>query len=106
MITLTPGAIDKIKLILAEHKEETSLRIAVVGEGCSGFQYRMTLEKEPRSDDKILDCEGLSVLVDTRSLFYLNGTIVDYIDNPNGSGFKFDNPNAKASCGCGETFEA
>jgi iron-sulfur cluster assembly protein len=105
MITLTPGAIDKVKSILAERNEEMGLRIAVVGGGCSGFQYQMTLDKEPRSDDKILDMEGLKVYIDTRSLLYLNGTKVDYVDGQNGSGFKFDNPNAVSSCGCGESFE-
>lgn len=106
MITMTPVAIAKVKAILAERNEESGLRIAVVGGGCSGFQYQMTLDKEPRADDKVLDLEGLRVFVDTRSLLYLNGTTVDYVDGANGSGFKFDNPNARASCGCGETFEA
>ncbi len=106
MLTLTPGAIAKVKSILAEQKDETGLRIAVVGGGCSGFQYQMTLDKEPKSDDKVLDMEGLKVFVDARSILYLNGTKVDYIDGENGSGFKFDNPNAKDSCGCGESFEA
>jgi iron-sulfur cluster assembly protein len=106
MITLTPGAIAKVKSILAEHTEETGLRIAVAGGGCSGFQYQMTLDKDSRADDKILDMEGLKVFIDSRSLLYLNGTKVDYIEGENGSGFKFDNPNAKASCGCGESFEA
>ncbi len=106
MITLTPGAIAKVKSILAERGEDLGLRIAVAGGGCSGFQYQMTLDKEPRSDDRILDMEGLKVYVDTRSLLYLNGTHIDYVDGQNGSGFKFDNPNAKAACGCGEKFEA
>ncbi len=106
MITLTPDAIAKVKSILAERKEDSGLRIAVVGGGCSGFQYQMTLDKEPRADDEILDMEGLRVFVDTKSLLYLNGTKVDYVDDLNGSGFKFDNPNAKASCGCGESFDA
>ncbi len=106
MITLTPEAIAKVKAILAEHKEESGLRIAIVGGGCSGFQYQMTLDKEPRADDEIIDMEGLRVFVDTRSLLYLNGTKVDYVDGLNGSGFKFDNPNAKATCGCGESFDA
>jgi iron-sulfur cluster assembly accessory protein len=106
MITLTPGAIAKIKAILAERKEETGLRIGVVSGGCSGFQYQMTLDREPKTDDKILDIEGLKIFVDTRSLLYLNGATVDYIDDQKGSGFKFDNPNAQNSCGYGETFEA
>ena len=106
MITLTPGAIAKVKSILAEHKDETGLRIAVVGGGCSGFQYQMTLDKEANADDKVLDMDGLKIFVDARSILYLDGTNVDYIDGLNGSGFKFDNPNAKASCGCGESFDA
>jgi len=106
MIKLTPVAISKVKSILAEQNEEMGLRIAVVGGGCSGFQYQMTLDKEPRADDKILEMEGLKVYVDTSSLLYLNGTEVDYVDGLSGSGFKFDNPNAKASCGCGESFDA
>jgi iron-sulfur cluster assembly protein len=106
MIALMPGAIAKVKSILSEQTEQMGLRIAVVGGGCSGFQYQMTLDKEPRVDDKIIDMEGLKVYVDTRSLLYLDGTKVDYVDGLNGSGFKFDNPNAKASCGCGESFDA
>jgi iron-sulfur cluster assembly protein len=106
MITLTPAAVSKVKTILAERKEEAGLRIAVIGGGCSGFQYQMTLDREPRADDQVMDMDGLRVFVDTRSLLYLNGTSVDYVDGANGSGFKFNNPNAKTSCGCGESFEA
>jgi iron-sulfur cluster assembly protein len=106
MITLTPEAIAKVKSILAEHTDEMGLRIAVVGGGCSGFQYQMTLDKEANADDKVLDLDGLKVFVDSKSVLYLDGTKVDYIDGLSGSGFKFDNPNAKASCGCGESFDA
>lgn len=105
MITLTPEAITKVKSILAERKEESALRVAVIGGGCSGFQYQMSLDKEPREDDKVIDMDGLRVFVDTRSLLYLNGTKIDYVDAESGSGFKFDNPNAKAACQCGESFE-
>jgi iron-sulfur cluster assembly protein len=106
MITLTPDAIAKVKVFLSEQKEESGLRIAVLGGGCSGFQYQMTLEKEAKEDDKVIDMEGLKVFIDSRSMLYLNGTEVDYIEGENGSGFKFDNPNAKDACGCGESFEA
>lgn len=106
MIKLTPLAMSKVKSIIAERNEEMGLRIAVVGGGCSGFQYQMSLDKESREEDKILEIEGLKIYVDTRSLLYLNGTEIDYVDGQNGSGFKFDNPNAKTSCGYGETFEA
>jgi len=106
MVTLTPDAITKVKAFLSEQKEEAGLRIAVLGGGCSGFQYQMTLEKEAKEDDKVIDMEGLKVFIDSRSMLYLSGTEVDYIDGENGSGFKFDNPNAKDACGCGESFEA
>lgn len=107
MITMTPGAVAKVKEILAERGENgMGLRIAVAGVGCSGFQYQMTLDGEARQDDKILDLDGLKVYVDTRSALYLNGASIDFVDTAEGSGFKFDNPNANNSCGCGETFEA
>jgi iron-sulfur cluster assembly accessory protein len=106
MVTLTPVAIAKVKEILASRKEDAGLRIAVIGGGCSGLQYQMTLDRAAQSDDKVIDIEGLRIFIDTRSLLYLNGTQVDYIEGENGSGFKFDNPNDKASCGCGESFEA
>jgi iron-sulfur cluster assembly protein len=106
MITLTPEAINKVKEILAERKEEAGLRIAIIGGGCSGFQYQMTLDKEPQADDEIVDMEGLKVYIDSKSVLYLDGTTVDYVDGSNGSGFKFENPKSQASCGCGETFEA
>lgn len=106
MIRLTPIAIAKVKEILAERQEEAGLRIAVIGGGCSGFQYQMTLERDSSEGDKVLDMDGLKVFVDSRSLLYLNGAEVDYVEGENGSGFKFDNPNARNACGCGETFEA
>jgi iron-sulfur cluster assembly protein len=106
MLTLTPVAIAKVKEILSERKEDAGLRIAVLGGGCSGFQYQMTLDREPQADDEILDVEGLKVFIDNRSLLYLDGTQVDYVDGSSGSGFKFENPNAQAHCGCGECFEA
>jgi iron-sulfur cluster assembly accessory protein len=106
MIKLTPVAIAKVKEILSERNEEAGLRIAVIGGGCSGFQYQMTLDREPRADDKIIEMEGIKVFIDTRSILYLSGTQVDYVDGSNGSGFKFENPNSQNNCGCGECFEA
>jgi iron-sulfur cluster assembly protein len=106
MLTLTPAAVDKVKAILTERGEDGGLRIAVVGGGCSGFQYQMSLDKAANADDQVLEMDGLRVFVDTRSLLYLNGTRVDYVDGLTGSGFKFENPNSKGSCGCGESFYA
>jgi iron-sulfur cluster assembly accessory protein len=106
MLTLSDTAVEKVKSIIAERGGEGGLRIAVVGGGCSGFQYQMSLDKLPGSDDQIIEQDGVRVFVDNRSLLYLNGTKVDYVDGLTGSGFKFDNPNSKGSCGCGESFNA
>jgi iron-sulfur cluster assembly accessory protein len=106
MVILTPEAIAKVKSILTERNEDAGLRIAVVGGGCSGFQYQMTLDKDPQEDDKVLDMEGLRVFIDMKSFLYLNGATVSFVEDAEESGFKFDNPNANDSCGCGETFEA
>ncbi len=106
MITLTQTALEKVKAILAERGETGGLRISVVGGGCSGFQYQMTLDKQANSDDQVIEQDGLQVFVDSRSLLYLNGTRVDYVEGLTGAGFKFENPNARGSCGCGESFYA
>jgi iron-sulfur cluster assembly protein len=106
MLTLTPTAVEKVKAIMAERNESSALRISVVGGGCSGFQYQMTLENQPQKDDQVIEMDGLRVVVDNRSMLYLTGTRVDYVDGLSGSGFKFENPNAKGSCGCGESFYA
>lgn len=106
MLTLTSTAVGKVKEIMAERGEEGGLRIAVVGGGCSGFQYQMSLDAEANADDRVIEQEGLKVFIDPRSLLYLEGTKVDYIDGNEGSGFKFDNPNAQKTCGCGESFNA
>jgi iron-sulfur cluster assembly accessory protein len=66
----------------------------------------MSLDKEPNADDKVIEQGGLRLFVDVRSLPYLDGTRVDYVDGVNGSGFKFENPNARSTCGCAESFNA
>ncbi len=106
MLTLTATAVGKVKEIMAERGEAGGLRIAIIGGGCSGFQYQMSLDPEAQADDKVFEQDGLRVFVDSRSMLYLDGTQVDYVDGLNGSGFKFDNPNAKSTCGCGESFNA
>jgi iron-sulfur cluster assembly protein len=106
MLTLTQTAMEKVKSIMSERGEDGGLRIAVIGGGCSGFQYQMSLDKQPAADDQVIEQDGLRVFVDTRSMLYLNGTTIDYVDGLSGSGFKFDNPNARGTCGCGESFYA
>lgn len=106
MLTLTQTAMDKVKAIMSERGEEGGLRIAVIGGGCSGFQYQMSLDMQASPDDQVIELDGLKVFVDKRSMLYLNGTKIDYVDGLSGAGFKFDNPNARSTCGCGESFNA
>ena len=105
MISLTPTAVSKVKEIMAQQPETyEGLRLQVVGGGCSGFQYSMAFERQSNGDDNVLSVDGLKVFIDPQSLTYLDGTEIDYIETLQGSGFKFNNPNVKSSCGCGESF--
>lgn len=106
MVTLTSKAIAEIKRIRKErnHPEETGLRLAVAGGGCSGFSYQITLESKPNPEDTVLEQEDLKIFIDPRSALYLNGVSIDYVELAVGSGFKFNNPNATGTCGCGESF--
>jgi iron-sulfur cluster assembly protein len=107
MITLTPTAIAKVKEILdMQDPKPAGLRIAVVGGGCSGFTYSMAFENNPGLLDKTYDFDGLKVFIDQASMLYLDGARVDYVETLEGSGFKFDNPNVKSTCGCGSSFQA
>jgi iron-sulfur cluster assembly protein len=107
MINLTPTAITKVQEILnAQEPKPAGLRIAVVGGGCSGFSYSMAFETSPGMLDKTYSFEGLKVFVDQASLLYLDGAEVDYVESLEGSGFKFNNPNTKSTCGCGSSFSA
>ncbi len=82
------------------------LRIAVTDGGCSGMQYAMSLEAESRADDTIIEFDAFQVFVDSQSAPLLQGISVDYLEGVDGSGFKFENPNATAACGCGKSFSA
>ncbi len=107
MIQLTTQAIDKVKEIMtAQEPKPTGLRISVVGGGCSGFSYSMAFENNPGMLDKTYAYDGLKVFVDQASLLYLDGAEVDYVETMEGSGFKFNNPNVKSTCGCGSSFSA
>ncbi len=106
-ITLTPSAVIKVREIMAtQDPVPAGLRVGVVGGGCSGFQYSMSFENQPGMMDKVLNFDGLKVFVDSTSLIYLNGCVVDYLETLEASGFKFDNPNTKSTCGCGSSFNA
>ncbi len=104
MIQVTPKAIEKVKEILNQQEPKPAgLRMAVVGGGCSGFSYSMQFDNGT-GQDKTYEFEGLKVFVDPMSLMYLDGVEVDYLETLEGSGFKFNNPNVKHTCGCGSSF--
>lgn len=107
MIQLTETAVNKVKEILATQQPmPAGLRIAVVGGGCSGFNYSMAFENDPGLLDKIYDFSGLKVYIDQASMLYLDGAQVDYVETLEGAGFKFNNPNVRNTCGCGSSFSA
>jgi len=108
MIQLTPVAVSKVKEILAnQNPVPAGLRVAVVGGGCSGFSYHMAFENKVNEEsDNVYEFDGLKVLVDQMSEMYLDGASIDYIETIEGSGFKFNNPNGKSTCGCGSSFSA
>ena len=80
------------------------LRVSVVGGGCSGYQYNLDFEREPREGDTLIQFDGLAVFIDPVSAGYLRGTVIDFVTGLNGAGFKFSNPNARRTCGCGSSF--
>ena len=102
MITLTEFAANKIKTLLTG-KEETGVRAGVRGGGCSGFTYKLNFDTE-QDNDRVIESYGVNIYIDPKSFLYLMGTEIDYVDELNQSGFKFVNPNAKRTCGCGESF--
>ncbi|MBI4446634.1 MAG: iron-sulfur cluster assembly accessory protein [Acidobacteria bacterium] len=105
MITLTENAVNAVKQVIAQQMESyAGIRVAVVGGGCSGFQYAMNLEREGREGDQVIEVDGFKVFVDEQSHMYLDGTEIDYVESVHGAGFKFANPNVRSSCGCGESF--
>lgn len=106
MLQLTDVAATKVAEFLSKHnRPEALLRVRVVGGGCSGFQYQLALDDESRDGDQVIEQNGVKMLVDERSLPYLDGTEIDYVEDLMGAGFRFNNPNAVSNCGCGESFQ-
>jgi iron-sulfur cluster assembly accessory protein len=107
MITLSETAAKKIEdLRLDEGKPEWSLRIRVVGGGCSGMSYELGWDDTAGEDDNVIESHGVRVLVDSRSAPYLTGSEIDYVENNMlGAGFAINNPNVKSSCGCGHSHQ-
>ena len=107
MVQLTETAVGKVHEILSsQDPKPAGLRISVVGGGCSGFSYSMAFENSPGFLDKTYNFGDLKVFVDQASLLYLDGAEVDYVESLEGSGFKFNNPYVKSTCGCGSSFSA
>ncbi len=107
-IELTPHAVEMVKKVRAKEGlgERHALRVAVVGGGCSGFSYQLDFDDAAREGDLVLDYDGVQVRVDATSLQYLDGLRIDYVSSLHGGGFKFSNPRATHTCGCGSSFSA
>jgi iron-sulfur cluster assembly protein len=106
LVSLTPTAAEKIRELMAEDPDGQSsvLRVAIQGGGCSGFQYGLGFDAGPVDDDETLELHGVTVVIDPYSAPYLRGATIDFLSGIEESGFKIDNPNASASCGCGHSF--
>lgn len=105
ILTATPAALDKIRGLMAERSlTGHGLRVFVAGGGCSGMQYGMAFEGNPRPDDHVIEIDGVTLIVDPISVGYIGGANIDFVDSLMGGGFRIDNPNAVSSCGCGHSF--
>ena len=105
-ISVSDKAVKQIKRIKSENDlpENHGLRISLKGGGCSGLTYNLGFDEKQNDADMVIEKDGVKLFVDGKSLFYLNGTELDFSDGLNGRGFVFNNPNAKKTCGCGESF--
>jgi iron-sulfur cluster insertion protein len=105
MLSLTPRAADKVKEIRdSEGLAEQGLRVRVIGGGCAGFSYDLFFEDETTEMDQTFTSHGIPIYVDMMSVQYVEGTEIDYVEGLQGAGFKFVNPQAKQTCGCGSSF--
>lgn len=104
LVRLTEAAGRKVLALIAREQQGNFLRIAISGGGCNGLSYKLRFAPAPKKGDILVRTAGADVLVDSRTALYLKGTVVDFSDRMIGGGFKFTNPNAKASCSCGESF--
>ncbi len=104
LVLLTPSAGAKVRALVAREGQGELLRIAISGGGCNGLSYKMKFVPAPKRGDILVRTAGVAVVVDSKSALYLKGTHLDYSSAMVAGGFKFSNPNAKASCSCGESF--
>lgn len=107
LIKVSSSAAEKVtSLLVKQGRPQGVLRVAVVGGGCSGLQYKMDLQDAPANRDILVESGGIKVVVDPKSALYVTGSELDYIDALTDGGFKVKNPNAASSCSCGESFSA
>ena len=107
LIKVTPSAARKVTTLLVKQGRPNGvLRVAVVGGGCSGLQYKMDLQDAPANRDILVQSGGINVVVDPKSALYVTGSELDYVEALQDGGFKVKNPNAATSCSCGESFSA
>ncbi len=107
LIKVTASAAEKVSSLLTKQGRPNGvLRVAVVGGGCSGLQYKMDLQDSPANRDILVQSAGIKVVVDPKSALYVTGSELDYLDALQDGGFKVKNPNAATSCSCGESFSA
>ncbi|HEY1765140.1 MAG TPA: iron-sulfur cluster assembly accessory protein [Opitutaceae bacterium] len=104
LVRLTEAAGTKVRALVARENQGEYLRIAITGGGCNGLSYKLRFAPEPKKGDILVRSAGVAVVVDPRTALYLKGTLLDYSTQLIAGGFKFSNPNAKASCSCGESF--
>ena len=109
-VKVTPKAVQKIRQTFEKmgvsDLKNAGLRLGVLGGGCSGMSYQFKFDTKPRPTDKVYDFDGVQIFVDPKSIRYLHGMTLDYNESLMQSGFVFENPNAKKSCGCGTSFSA
>jgi iron-sulfur cluster assembly protein len=104
MVTLTDTATSKVKeLMNGQAEDDTGLRVAIRGGGCSGFQYALAFDQK-REGDEVFEYSDIKLLIDTESLPFVDGSEVDYVEGLQGAGFAVNNPNVVAACGCGQSF--
>jgi iron-sulfur cluster assembly protein len=103
-LSITPRAAERAKELLATQADAAGIKLAVKPRGCSGWSYSLDFAKEVAPADQAVEIEGITFVIDAKALPYVNGTVVDFVEDKLGSSFVFDNPNEKGRCGCGESF--
>lgn len=104
LLLFTDKAVEMLREASKKEAAGSGLRVGVIGGGCSGMQYHLSFEAGPKAEDAVLDVGGVPVFIDAESQQYLRGMTIDYVTGLHGAGFKFRNPNASRTCGCGTSF--